>query len=142
MAIFIFINLELPCTKNHSHITIAKTVRIIGGWNYIKSRPGEIIKVKCHREEIIMAKLEDAVNKIKNIECPTGDVKSRVADILDDYGISQGNEIVINRERSLDRDGAQAYITNVSDNGEKSIVILAKSGLDDYVAKVVDAYID
>lgn len=85
-----------------------------------------------------MSRLEDAVQKIKTIECPTGEVEYRVADILDDYGIANRNEVMINRDKSLDRDGAQAYRTNLSD---KSIVILAKSGLDDYVAKVEDAYI-
>lgn len=88
-----------------------------------------------------MARLEDTVERIKSLECPTGDVEYRIADILDDYGIANRNEVSINRIESLDRDGAQAYITNVSDRGGKSIVILAKSGLDDYVAKVVDVYL-
>lgn len=87
-----------------------------------------------------MSSLEQAVERIKALECPTGEVEYRVADILDDYGIANRNEISINRDRSLDRDGAQAYITNFSDK-EKPIVIMARSGLDDYVAKVVDAYI-
>lgn len=89
-----------------------------------------------------MSTLEQAVERIKALECPTGEVEYRVADILDDYGIANRNEITINRDKSLDKDGAQAYITNISGNREKSIVILAKAGLDDYVAKVVDAYID
>jgi hypothetical protein len=88
-----------------------------------------------------MARLEDTVERIKALECPTGDVEYRIADILDDYGIANRNEVTINRVKSLDRDGAQAYITNFSDGDGKSIVILAKSGLDDYVAKVVDVYL-
>lgn len=88
-----------------------------------------------------MSRLDAAVERIKTIECPTGEVEYRVADILDDYGIANRNDIFINRDNSLDRDGAEAYCTNISGRMEKSIVILAKSGFDDYVAKVVDAYI-
>jgi hypothetical protein len=88
-----------------------------------------------------MSRLEAAVERIKTIECPTGEVEYRVADILDDYGIADRNEVTINRDKSLDRDGAHAYCTNLSEGMGKSIVILAKSGLDDYVAKVEDAYI-
>ncbi|MDF2675026.1 MAG: hypothetical protein K0R09_3295 [Clostridiales bacterium] len=89
----------------------------------------------------VMSRLAAAVERIKTIECPTGEVEYRVADILDDYGIANRNEIIINRDKSLDRNGAQAYCTNPMENMGKSIVILAKSGLDDYVAKVEDAYI-
>ncbi len=88
-----------------------------------------------------MSRLEQAVERIKALECPTGEVEYRVADILDDYGIADRNDISINRDVSLDRDGSQAYCTNLSKGNGKSIVILAKSGLDDYVAKVEDAYI-
>lgn len=87
-----------------------------------------------------MARLEDAVSRIKTIECPTGEVEHWVEGILNDYGITHSN--AVKRERNLDRNGAQAYITNIQDSGGRSIVILAKSGMDDYVARVVDAYID
>lgn len=87
-----------------------------------------------------MLKLEEAVKRIKALECPTGEVEYRVADILDDYGIADRNEISIKRDKSLDRNGAEGYLTNLPDN-TGSIVILAKSGMDDYVAKVEDAYI-
>ncbi len=88
-----------------------------------------------------MWKLEQAVERIKALECPTGEVEYRVADILDDYGIANRNEISIKRDRKLDKNGAEGYVTNLFDNNSKTIVILAKAGKDDYVAKVEDAYI-
>lgn len=88
-----------------------------------------------------MSKLEQAVERIKALECPTGEVEYRVADILDDYGVANRNDISIKRDRSLDKNGAEGYLTNISNNKDKSIVILAKSGMDDYVAKIEDAYI-
>lgn len=89
-----------------------------------------------------MAKIEDAIERIKRLECPTGDLGYRVAGILEDYGIANSNEITVNREESLDRDGAEAYSTRIPNNGGESLVVLARAGLDDYVAMVVDAYIN
>ncbi|SNS96512.1 hypothetical protein SAMN05446037_103027 [Anaerovirgula multivorans] len=89
-----------------------------------------------------MAKLEDAIGRIKRLECPTGDLGYRVAGILEDYEIANSNEVTVNREERLDRDGAEAYRAKIPSNTEKSIMILAKSGSEDYVAKVIDAYMN
>jgi len=89
-----------------------------------------------------MSKIEDAIERIKILECPTGEVEHRVAGILEDYKIANRNEVAVKREESLDRDGSQGFIAKVPDVTGKSIVILAKSGMDDYVAKVTDAYIN
>lgn len=88
-----------------------------------------------------MSILEDAVQRIKVLECPTGDLEQRVKGILEEYGVANGNELVVNRDKRLDQNEAQAYSATISGDQEQSIVILAKSGLDDYVAQVVDAYI-
>lgn len=89
-----------------------------------------------------MPKLEDAVERIKKLECPTGDMENRVAGILEDYGVANKNEITIKRDENLDRDGAEGYSVRPTMSKERSIVVLATSGMDDYVAKVVDAYIE
>ncbi|HEX2928023.1 MAG TPA: hypothetical protein VHP38_17495, partial [Ruminiclostridium sp.] len=68
--------------------------------------------------------------------CPTGEIENRVAGILEDYGVADKSKVNINRERSLDQEEAQAYRVNLAEN--RSFVVLAKSGLDDYVAKIVD----
>lgn len=88
-----------------------------------------------------MSKLDAAIERIRILECPTGDVEIRVAGILEDYKIANRNDIVVARDEDYDRDGAEAYRAIISEGEKKSIVVLAKSGYDDYVAKVVDAYI-
>ncbi|WP_028401416.1 hypothetical protein [Ectobacillus panaciterrae] len=88
-----------------------------------------------------MTSLKDAVERIKRLECPTGDLEHRVMGILEEYGVANKNEIMVNRDERFDRNEAQAYSTKISGDREQSIVILATSGLDDYVAKVVDVYI-
>ena len=89
-----------------------------------------------------MGRIEDAVERIKALECPTGDVENRVERILEDYGVVNRDKITVMRDKSLDRDGAEAYCAKITGSGGQSVVILTKSGMDDYVAKVVDAYID
>lgn len=86
-----------------------------------------------------MRNLQEAIERIKILECPTGEVENRVAEILEGYGVADTDQIRINRNESLDKDGLEAYNINISGSNH-SMVILAKSGLDDYVAKVVDVY--
>lgn len=83
-----------------------------------------------------MSKIDEAIDRIKILECPTGEIENRVAGILEDYGVADKSKVNINRERSLDQEEAQAYRVNLA--GNRSFVVLAKSGLDDYVAKIVD----
>jgi hypothetical protein len=87
-----------------------------------------------------MAKLEDAMERIRALECPTGDLENRVAGILKDYNVAGFGAVTINRKKELDRDGAQGYSVNVSGGTGGSFVVLADSGMDDYVAKVVEVY--
>lgn len=86
-----------------------------------------------------MSKMDAAINRIKILECPTGELKNRITGILEDYGVANRSKVHIDRERNLDKDEAQAYKINLTGE-DQSIVVLAKSGLDDYVARVVDVY--
>lgn len=88
-----------------------------------------------------MSILEDAVERIKILECPTGDLEQRVRGILEEYGVANGNDLMVSRDERFDQNEAQAYCATISRDQEQSILILAKSGLDDYVAEVVDVYI-
>lgn len=87
-----------------------------------------------------MEKLKGAIERIKILQCPTGEVENRVVGILQDYGVANKDEITMTRDEELDRVGAEAYCAKITTGGE-TIVVLAKSGEDDYVAEVVDAYI-
>jgi hypothetical protein len=88
-----------------------------------------------------MATIEEALERIKALECPTGDIKERVKGILTNYDIANKSEIVVRREHRLDKNGARGYHAEISREGGIDIVILTMSGRDDYVAKVSDAYI-
>lgn len=88
-----------------------------------------------------MTELDDAIERIKELECPTGEVEERVAEILEEYDVADSNEIIVSRDESLDTNDAEAYSTKLPGDSDKSIVILSKSGLDDYVAKVIDVYV-
>ena len=88
-----------------------------------------------------MASLEAAVRRIKVLECPTGELSNRVTAILADYQIAKPEEISIGRQQSMDRDGSQAYRAEIAGTSGETIVFFARSGNDDYVAKVTEAYI-
>lgn len=89
-----------------------------------------------------MESLERAMARIKELECPTGQVEERIQDIMDDYGVASRNDVHVKREEEYDRDdGAQGYSATLTHPEHSSMVVLAKSGMDDYVAKVVDVYL-
>ncbi|CCQ97179.1 conserved hypothetical protein [[Clostridium] ultunense Esp] len=86
--------------------------------------------------------MEKAINKIKILECPTGELEERIINILEKYKIANRNEVTVNRDESLDEDGFKAYRIEFLGNKIPSIVLLTKSGLDDYVVKVFRVYIN
>lgn len=88
-----------------------------------------------------MAKIADAIEKIKTLECPVDEIQDRLAGILEDYAVADRSKINIQRDKRFDQNGAAAYTARIRGGGEQSVMVLAKAGLDDYVAKVVDAYI-
>jgi hypothetical protein len=89
-----------------------------------------------------MSNIELAVSRIKILECPTGQLENRIASILQDYQVANIDAIRVSREEHRDRDGLEAYGAEISGNNQNHITVLAKSGLDDYMATVVDAHID
>jgi len=86
-----------------------------------------------------MEKIDKAIDRIKILECATGDLENRVAGILEDYGVANRSKIRVDRDSSLDRDEEQGYRAEITGEGQ-SIVVLATSGYDDYVAKVTEVY--
>lgn len=87
-----------------------------------------------------MTKIDEAIDRIKSLECATGHVEERVAGILEDFGVASMDDIVVQRDSGLDENGAKAFRARILNSPDESVVVLAKSGLDDYVAKVVDLY--
>ena len=88
-----------------------------------------------------MSKIEDAIKRIKILECPTGEVENRIAGILEDYGIANRNEVEVERYECLVINGAEGFCVKIPGGDNQSIMVFADSGMDDYVAKVIDAYV-
>lgn len=85
-----------------------------------------------------MEKINQVIDRIKILECPTGELENRVKGVFENYGIADSKEVKVNRHEKLDTAGAQAYLVELPK--EAPIIVLAEAGYDDYVAKVVDAY--
>ncbi|HEX2945864.1 MAG TPA: hypothetical protein VHT96_07895 [Clostridia bacterium] len=86
-----------------------------------------------------MGKIDDAISRIRALECPTGELENRVAGILEDYGITDRSQVKFKIDNKLGGGDAQAYRVKIAGE-EETFVVLAKAGYDDYVAKVTDAY--
>lgn len=86
-----------------------------------------------------MSKIDKAIGRIRSLECPTGELENRVTGILEEYGVAGRTQINIDRAKILDSDDAQAYKVKIEDKGQ-SLIVMAQSGYDDYVARVVDVY--
>lgn len=86
-----------------------------------------------------MKKIDEAIDRIRTLECATGSLENRVTEILEDYGVAHENQIKVSRDEYLDKDDAQAYKVEIASEIQP-IIVLAKSGYDDYVARVTGAY--
>ena len=102
---------------------------------------GDNNKIIYELEERRMENLEGAMESIKVLECPTGDIKNRIRDILKEFEIANRSEIIVSRYHPLDKNGARGYSAKITRDKGLDIAILAVSGMDDYVVKVMDAYI-
>lgn len=81
--------------------------------------------------------INNAIDEIKKIECPTGELEKRVAGILADYDLENITTNSVHRDKHLDERDGKAFCVDTA-NGK--LVIMATSGMDDYVAKVVHVY--
>ena len=86
-----------------------------------------------------MDKMGEALTRLRRLECPTGELEKSVALILEDYGVANIDDVKVNRYNGMNSDNTQAYRVDISGTGQ-SFLLLARSGFDDYVAKVLDVY--
>lgn len=86
-----------------------------------------------------MEKIDEAIDRLRTLECATGSLEDRVTEILEDCGVAHENQIKVSRDEYLDKDEAQAYKVEIASEIQP-IIVLAKSGYDDYVARVTEAY--
>lgn len=89
-----------------------------------------------------MSDINAAINRIKALQCPTGELENRVSGILQQYNIANKNEITVKRDRAHDENGSEAYKATISGDEKQEIIILAEAGLDDYVVHILDARLD
>lgn len=88
-----------------------------------------------------MSRLQEAIERIKALECPTGQVGERIQEILEDYQALDEGRVVVNEDEDINMDGTKGYSIELSD-GQEYIRVFSTAGLDDYVEKVVDAYME
>ncbi len=86
-----------------------------------------------------MDKMDEALSRLRRLECPTGELEKSVALILEDYGVADMDNIRINGYKGMNGDNTQAYKVEIPGAGQ-SFMLLARSGNDGYVAKVLDVY--
>lgn len=85
-----------------------------------------------------MSNLNQAVERIKRLECPAEEVESRIEAILLEYGVPAVSPV--KNEAVFEADGAHLYSAEIKGRNYHSLFVLAKTGEEDYVAKVVDVY--
>ncbi|MDV3425653.1 MAG: hypothetical protein LIR50_00005 [Bacillota bacterium] len=84
-----------------------------------------------------MKRFDEAIDRIRVLECPTGDLENRVTEILESYGVADRNKVCIIRDEHFDKGEAQAYRVEIL-GYDQPVIIFAQSGYDDYVEKVMD----
>lgn len=84
-----------------------------------------------------MSEYQSVMERIQSIECPTGELDKKIINILSEYNVAARDEIQVIRDRDSDRNGAEAYRVEFGKEGQ-AIIVLARSGADDYVARVTD----
>lgn len=86
-----------------------------------------------------MDKMDEALTRIRHLECPAGELEKTIALILEDHGVAVPDDVRVDRYESMNGDDIQAYKVDISGTG-LSFLILTRSGFDGYVARVLDVY--
>jgi hypothetical protein len=88
-----------------------------------------------------MPYIEDAIARIKELECPTGKIENRIAGILEDYGIAYRSEVQVEKYAGAGMNGVEGFCVKIPGDKNQSIIVLSNCGMNDFVTKVTDAYI-
>jgi secreted Zn-dependent insulinase-like peptidase len=92
--------------------------------------------------EEYMSNIESIAKRLVGIECPTGEVERRViSKILDENHNCNSESLRVERVKELDKGEFIAYKASGISSEEKNIIIYVDEGMDHYVAKVVETYI-
>ncbi|MDR5658948.1 hypothetical protein RH915_05555 [Serpentinicella sp. ANB-PHB4] len=85
-----------------------------------------------------MTNIENAIKRIERLECPTGELEYRVAEVLEAYNVASRDHITIKKQEN-EEEGNEVYKVNIQNNN-RSMMVQATSGQDDYVTKVINVY--
>jgi hypothetical protein len=84
-------------------------------------------------------KMDEALTRLRRLECPAGELEKTVALVLEDYGVANMDDVKVSRYDGMNEDNTQAYRVDISGT-EQSFMLLTRSGYDGYVSKVLDVY--
>lgn len=87
-----------------------------------------------------MKSIDDVLNDIRGIECPVDNMKARIADAYEGYQNFGEADIVVDRDRNLDKEDLKGYNIYASNGNAPRITAYVREGADRYVATIVDAY--
>lgn len=89
-----------------------------------------------------MIKDSEITKKIIGIECPTDNVTDRVIGVLEEYDVEGQYQITSRFDEDYEETRLKYYRAYSESGDRPDLVMVVKEGLDGYVAKVVDAYVD
>jgi hypothetical protein len=89
-----------------------------------------------------MSDIRRVLENVKNINCQADKLKIEIANAYKDSGYNGEDNIIVNRREELDREGFKAYDAGLDKQGEPRVVMFVNEGLDHYVAKVEDVYVE
>ncbi|GLC29054.1 hypothetical protein [Clostridium omnivorum] len=89
-----------------------------------------------------MSDIRRVLENIKNIDCQADKLETEITNAYSDYDYYSDGNIEVKRSEELDREGLKAYSARLDKTGEPKVVMFVNEGLDHYVAKVEDAYIE
>lgn len=89
-----------------------------------------------------MKDINDVLKDIKQIDGQADRLKDMISNAYEGYEYNGASEVIINRDKGLDRINSSAYRVQVNSPSSPTIVAMVDVGKDHYVATVIDAYIE
>jgi hypothetical protein len=94
------------------------------------------------RGSFIMNKDSNITRRIIGIECPTDKVTDRVIGVLEEYDLEGQYQITSRIDEDYEETRLKYYRAYSETGNRPDLIMVVKEGMDGYVAKVVDAYIE
>lgn len=89
-----------------------------------------------------MAKDSNITKKIIGIECPADEVTDRVIGVLEEYNMDGQYQITSRADEDYDETRLKYYRAFSENDDNPDLIMVVKEGIDGYVSKIVDAYVE